>query len=182
MSDSNTTRERTRANVFGACSHVLEFVQETYLCDRGSWPHLLCRYVSFEAAEVVSQTAESVEITEAAVQKSTESELPFLKGIDMNSKEAMAAIAECESATAAGQTAVTKAHVGKIFCCSIMSNISRLPLVFQWLNFRNKCWNRKECRCHLEASWLIGAAVRSQVAVFFNLLSTVTFLPSLCIA
>ena len=60
VSDSNTTRERTRANVFGACSHVLEFVQETYLCDRGSWPHLLCRFVSFEAAEVVSQTAESV--------------------------------------------------------------------------------------------------------------------------
>ena len=69
-----------------------------------------------------------MEIAEAAVQKSTESELPFLKGIDMNSKDTMAAIAERESATAAGQTAVTMAHVGKNFAVPSC----RTSLVYHW--------------------------------------------------
>mmetsp|Transcript_93948 Transcript_93948/g.289726 ORF Transcript_93948/g.289726 Transcript_93948/m.289726 type:complete len:1988 (+) Transcript_93948:65-6028(+) len=64
-----------------------------------------------QAAELIAQAVEKVEQAEAEVQKTSESELPFLKGIEsLPASEASKAIVACEAAAGSAQKSITDAR------------------------------------------------------------------------
>jgi len=63
------------------------------------------------ASDLIAQAVEKVEHAEAEVQKSAESELPFLKGIEvLVAQDAQSAITACEQAAAKAQSGITDAR------------------------------------------------------------------------
>mmetsp|Transcript_12353 Transcript_12353/g.33866 ORF Transcript_12353/g.33866 Transcript_12353/m.33866 type:complete len:1994 (-) Transcript_12353:112-6093(-) len=64
-----------------------------------------------QTADLIAQALEGVEKAEAEVQKTSESELPFLKGIEsLPAAEAIKAIASCEAAALGAQKAISEAR------------------------------------------------------------------------
>lgn len=93
-----------------------------------------------EAAEISAQAADMVEATSAAVHKTSEAELPFLKGLeDLDSKEAEQAIADSEQAATTAQKTVSEARTfivkkladAKQFCASASEACSKELLALQ---------------------------------------------------
>jgi|EP00927_Polykrikos_kofoidii_P053582 hypothetical protein len=64
-----------------------------------------------EASELIAQAVEKVESAEVAVQRTSQAELPFLKGIEvLDAKDAQKAVAESEKSAATAQKAVSEAR------------------------------------------------------------------------